>query len=196
MHQAKPQQKLRTAALLFALTTLAACANRPPDNPADLCSIFQQKRGWEKHARRAEQRWGSSDPTMMAIMKQESAFIDNARPPRMRFLGIPLWWRKSSSYGYSQAKDATWRWYERSVGRNADRDDFDDAIDFIGWYNHQSHRTNGIAKHDTYSLYLAYHEGHGGYRKKSYRNKQWLLKVAARVRDQAARYQKQYARCR
>ncbi len=181
--------------LVIALSlALVSCSSAPPDNPNDICSIFKQKRGWKKDAQRAERRWGSPVPVMMAIMKQESSFVDDARPGRVKFLGIPLW-RKSSAYGYSQAKDGTWRWYERSVGRNADRDDFDDAIDFIGWYNLQSQRANGIGKQDAYSLYLAYHEGHGGYRSGSYRKKRWLLQVATKVRDQAARYSQQYQNC-
>ena len=43
----------------------------------------------------------------------------------------------------------------------ADRDDFNDAIDFIGWYNDQSSRRSKISKSDAYNLYLAYHEGQG-----------------------------------
>jgi len=180
-------------ALLLSMA-IVGCSSAPPSNPNDICSIFKQKRGWKKHAKRAEKRWGSPVPVMMAIMKQESSFVDDAKPGRVRFLGLPLW-RKSSAYGYSQAKDGTWRWYEKSVGRNGDRDDFDDAIDFIGWYNHQSNKANGISKSDTYSLYLAYHEGHGGYRSGSYKKKKWLTGVAAKVRDQAARYSAQYKKC-
>ena len=186
---------MKTILIILMAMMLSACATSPPTNQADICSIFDEKRGWKKDAKRAQKRWGSPVPVMMAIMKQESSFVDDARPGRVKFLGLPLW-RKSSSYGYSQAKDDTWRWYEKSIGRNRDRDDFDDAIDFIGWYNHQSNKTNGIAKTDTYSLYLAYHEGHGGYRKRSYKNKKWLLSVAAKVRDQAARYSAQYKSCR
>ncbi len=173
---------------------LAGCAGPPPKNPENLCSVFDDKWSWERSAKRAERRWNSPIPVMMAIMKQESAYVDDARPPRVRFLGIPLW-RKSSSYGYAQAKDDTWRWYEQSIGRNRDRDDFSDAIDFIGWYNNQSVRTLGISRTDAFSLYLAYHEGHGGYRQRTYQNKQWLINVAARVRDQAARYTQQYQGC-
>ena len=181
---------------LVAMLSLAllGCSSTPPSNPDDICSIFKQKRGWKKDARRAEKRWGSPVPVMMAIMRQESSFVDDAKPGRVKFLGLPLW-RKSSSYGYSQAKADTWRWYERSVGRNGDRDDFDDAIDFIGWYNYQSHRANGIARTDAYSLYLAYHEGHGGYRSGTYKKKKWLTGVAVRVRDQSARYAAQYKKC-
>lgn len=186
--------QIKLICMALALCLFTACSSAPPKNQNDLCSIFDDKRGWEKDAKRASKRWGSPIPVMMAIMKQESSFVDDAKPGRVHFLGIPLW-RKSSSYGYSQAKDDTWRWYERSVGRNGDRDDFDDAIDFIGWYNSVSAKTNGIASYDTYSLYLAYHEGHGGFRSGTYKNKQWLLNVAAKVRDQAARYTAQYKTC-
>ena len=186
--------KLKLLIALLLSLSLVACSSAPPSNPNDLCSIFKQKRGWKKDAKRSEKRWGSPVPVMMAIMKQESSFVDDARPGRVRFLGVPLW-RKSSAYGYSQAKDDTWRWYEKSAGRNGDRDDFDDAIDFIGWYNHQSNKLNGISRTDAYSLYLAYHEGHGGYRSRSYKNKKWLTSVAAKVRDQAARYSAQYKKC-
>lgn len=189
-------KKHQNKIVILCLTALlmSSCAT-PPSNPENLCSIFTQKRGWHKDALRAEKRWGSSPAVMMAIMYQESRYIDDAKPPRKRFLGIPLW-RVSSSYGYSQAKDGTWDWYERSVGRNGDRDDFDDAIDFIGWYNKQSNQMNGIALTDPYSLYLAYHEGHGGYRAGSYRQKAWLLDVAGSVRDRAARYGQQLRSCK
>jgi len=187
----------KTLSFLFIFAValgLGGCAGPPPDNPNNICSIFDQKWGWERQAKRAQNNWGVPIPVMMAIMNQESSFVDDARPGRVRFLGIPLW-RKSSAYGYPQAKDDTWRWYEQSIGKNRDRDDFDDAIDFIGWYNYQSYKILGLSRTDTYSLYLAYHEGHGGYRAGSYRNKQWLLDVAARVRDQAARYTAQYQGC-
>lgn len=185
----------RLAVLCLAALMITSCVT-PPSNPENLCSIFSQKRGWHKDALQSQRRWGSSPAVMMAIMYQESRYIDDAKPPRKRFLGIPLWWRISSSYGYSQAKDGTWDWYERSVGRNADRDDFDDAIDFIGWYNKQSNQMNGISLTDPYSLYLAYHEGHGGYRAGSYREKAWLLQVAGSVRDRAARYDQQLRSCK
>ena len=178
----------------FVLVMISGCANKPPSSTTNICEIFAEKRGWKKSAQTAERRWGSSVPVMMAIMKQESSFVAKAKPPRTRVLGVPLW-RKSSSYGYSQAKDETWRWYEKSVGRNADRDRFSHAIDFIGWYNRQSNKIIGLSVTDTYSLYLAYHEGHGGFRSGSYRSKDWLNKVAAKVRAQADKYANQYKSC-
>ena len=51
-----------------------------------------------------------------------------------------------------------------------------------------SNKELGISKQDAFRLYLAYHEGHGGYRKQSYRSKDWLIDVARKVDRQAQRY--------
>ena len=176
---------------------LAACASRPPANPDNICAVFDDKRGWYEDARDAEKRWGTPIPVLMAIVHQESRFQAKAKPPRKRIFGFIPGPRPSDSYGYSQALKSTWAAYERSAGRyGADRDDFGDAIDFVGWYSHQSHRRNGIAHADAYRLYLAYHEGHGGYERGSYRKKDWLQRVARKVSDRAARYDAQLASCR
>ncbi len=91
---------------------------------------------------------------------------------------------------------STWKSYKRSAGRyGADRDDFADAIDFIGWYNDQSNRRSGIARNDAYRLYLAYHEGQGGYNRGTYRNKQWLINVARKVQRRASTYRQQLLAC-
>jgi hypothetical protein len=178
-------------------TQLAACASRPPANPDNLCAVFDDKRGWYDDARDAEKRWGTPIPVLMAIVHQESRFEAKAKPPRKKIFGFIPGPRPSDSYGYSQALKSTWVSYERSAGRyGADRDDFGDAVDFVGWYNHQSHRRNGIAYGDAYRLYLAYHEGHGGYERGSYRNKEWLQRVARKVNDRSARYDAQLDGCR
>jgi hypothetical protein len=118
----------------------------------------------------------------MAIIHQESKFRRDARPPKKRVLGFIPWGRASSAYGYAQAKDDTWDWYISKTGnRGADRDDFEDAVDFVGWYCSMTHRTNGVSKWDAYNQYLAYHEGHGGYRRRTYNKKAWLLGVARKV---------------
>ena len=106
-------------------------------------------------------------------------FQAKAKPPRKKIFGFIPGPRPSDAYGYSQALGSTWKATRRSAGRyGADRDDFGDAIDFIGWYNHQSYKRSWYCQDDTYRLYLAYHEGHGGYNRGSYRNKQWLIDVA------------------
>lgn len=182
-------------ALILTAILLSGCTFGPPENPDNICDIFDDKWGWHGDAKDANRRWDASIPIMMAIMYQESSFVDDAKPPRVRIFGLPMWWRQSSAYGYSQVKDETWRWYEQSTGRNGDRDDFDDAIDFIGWYNKMSGELSSISSNDASSLYLAYHEGHGGFNSGSYHSKDWLLAIATRVQERASKYAAQYERC-
>ncbi|MEM9256176.1 MAG: transglycosylase SLT domain-containing protein [Pseudomonadota bacterium] len=187
-----------TRAVLWGLLSavLVGCATSPPRNVDNLCEIFREKDDWYEDAADARDEWGSSIPIMMAIVHQESRFQAKAKPPRTQILGFIPGPRKSSSYGYSQAKKSTWKEYKRNAGRyGADRDDFSDAIDFVGWYNYQSYRRSGISRSDPYRLYLAYHEGHGGYNRATYRNKEWLLGVARKVESRANRYQAQLNAC-
>lgn len=178
------------------LLVVTGCTSIPPKRQDNLCDIFDEKDGWYKDAKKASRRWGSPIPVMMAILHQESRFVAKAKPPRTKILWIFPGPRKSDAYGYAQVKDDTWDWYKKSSGhRFADRDDFDDAIDFVAWYNQKSREINGIAATDTYSLYLAYHEGHGGFRRKSYADKPWLLSVAKKVSQRAADYSQQLQTC-
>lgn len=176
--------------------SLAGCASSPPRHMDDLCRIFDEKGGWYKDARKASRKWGAPIATNMAFMYQESRFVARAKPPRTRILWIIPGPRKSSAYGYSQAKKETWRWYKKSSGHwGADRNDFDDAIDFIAWYNHITMKKNKVSVNDPYALYLAYHEGHGGYARGTYASKPWLKKVAAKVAMRARNYSAQLKKC-
>lgn len=182
--------------MLLTLVALTSCVTAPPTSVNDVCHIFEEKGGWYKAAKKAGDRWRSPIPVMMAIMHQESRFNAKAKPPRRKILWIFPGPRISSAYGYSQAKNTTWDWYLKSSGnRGADRDDFADAIDFVGWYNNLSQKQNGIQSNDAYHLYLAYHEGHGGFSRQTYRNKDWLLQVARRVDNLSRNYTQQLARC-
>ena len=186
----------RAATLSPLLLLLAACATSPPSNPNNLCDIFREKDDWYDDAADARDEWGSSIPVMMAIIHQESRYHAKAKPPRKKILGFIPGPRPSSSYGYSQAKKGTWADYKRDAGRyGADRDDFGDAIDFVGWYNYQSYRRSGISRSDPYRLYLAYHEGHGGYNRGTYRNKGWLKSVARKVERRSNSYRSQLTGC-
>ena len=71
----------------------------------------------------------------------------------------------------------------------------EDALDFIGWYNNKSNSLLGISKWDPKNLYLAYHEGHGGYNRGTYRKKNWLMDVARKVERKANTYQQQLTGC-
>mgnify|MGYP006074161895 CR=1 FL=1 len=188
----------RLILLSGALVTLglAGCASAPPASRDNICAIFEEKADWYEDAKTARARWGVPITVMMAIMHQESRFEATAKPPRKKIFGVIPGPRPSDAYGYSQALEGTWRQYERSSGNyGADRDDFDDAIDFIGWYNAETYRLNGVAVDDTYSLYLAYHEGHGGFKRGTYEGKAWLINVAKKVDRRATTFSSQLHKC-
>jgi hypothetical protein len=184
------------ALVLLGGALLTACSTSPPDNIHNSCDIFEEKDDWYSAARDSYRKWGVPIQVQLAIIYQESRFVDDAKPPRRKLLWVIPWTRPSSAYGYGQIKDSTWDWYLKSTGRHwADRDDFDDVADFIGWYGAMSHRKLGISKCDAYSQYLAYHEGQEGFRRKSYRHKKWLVRVARQVDARARRYGAQLKKC-
>ncbi len=184
------------ALVLLGVLALAGCTTSQPQDVNNVCAIFQEKGGWYDDAADARDDWGSPISVMMAIMHQESRFQAKAKPPRKKIFGFIPGPRPSNAYGYSQALKSTWKSYKRSAGNyGADRDDFGDAIDFIGWYNYQSHKRSGISRKDAYRLYLAYHEGHGGYNRRTYKKKQWLIDVARKVQRRANTYQQQLVGC-
>ncbi len=184
-------------ALLWILAlSLAACASSPPRNIDNGCAIFDEKDDWYEYAWASYKKWGVPVHVQLAIIYQESRFRSEAEAPDDYLLGFIPWGQVTSAYGYAQVLDSTWEWYKRSTGnRWADRDDFEDAVDFIGWYCNMSHKKLGISKWDAYRQYLAYHEGHGGYARKTYLRKKWLMNVARKVERRAARYAAQLKAC-
>ena len=186
-------------ALLLAVMATAwvvGCTPRPPRNVDDCCQIFKERRGWYRAAARSSQRWGVPIHIQLAIVHQESRFDGDARPPRRRILWIFPGPRRSDAHGYAQALKSTWREYKAASGNGgADRDDFGDAVDFIGWYAARSSRELGIRPDDAYNLYLAYHEGNGGFRRQTYRRKPWLVGVAGKVERRSDRYRRQLVLC-
>lgn len=183
--------------ILLPLVLLGACSSNPPKETHDnICAIYDYDDDWEDAAKDAEEKWGVPEYILMAFVHQESRFQHDAQPARPYFLGIVPLPRRSSAYGYSQAQDPAWYDYQKDTGHwSARRSNIEDAIDFIGWYNYRSYKRNGISRKDAYNLYLAYHEGHGGYERKTYRNKDWLKKVAAKVKNRAQKYKAQLRNC-
>lgn len=179
------------------ITLVSACATLPPANSDNLCHIFEERGDWYEAAVETRERWGVPVHIPMAIMYQESRFVADAQPPMEYFLWIIPIGRASDAYGYPQAKDAVWGEYLDSTGAwFANRDEFEDAIDFIGWYMDRSSRINKVSKWDAYNQYLNYHEGHGGFRRGSYKSKAWLQNVARKVESRAKRYSEQYWGCK
>jgi len=187
---------MKKVLLLPLFLLLNACATSPPTKQGNICSIFQQKSGWYDDALDAQKKWGTPIYVMMAIMKQESAFNADAQPAMEHFLWIIPIGRPSSAYGYAQAQDPVWKEYQEQSGNSwSGRDDFGDAIDFIGWYTFKTQKINGVSKWDANKQYLNYHEGWGGYRRGTYKKKAWLVNVAKRVQTTAHTYNAQLKKC-
>ncbi|GIX15801.1 MAG: lipoprotein [Paracoccaceae bacterium] len=191
---------IRRGLLVAVLLALGSCSLRAPDgpvsDPADACTILRERPHWYRAAREAEARWGVPTEVLFAIIWRESGFRADARTRRTWFLGFIPTGRESSAHGFAQAIDGTWDWYRRETGnRHADREDFRDAADFVGWYTARTARVNNVPQSDAFHQYLAYHEGHAGYRRGDWRQKPALQRAALQVSEQARRYRSQLERC-
>ena len=162
-----------SVAAAFLAIASSGCSVSPPSNPNNLCSIFQEKDSWYSAAHKVHDKYGIPIHVAMAIMHQESGFVEDAKPPMRWFLFIP-YGRGSSAYGC---------------------DDFADALDFIAWYMTKTKAVNGISLSDAYNQYLNYHEGWSGFKNGSYRSKDWLLKTARGVQQRADSYKQQLLHC-
>ncbi len=187
---------LALMALLLMLLGLSGCATSPPRNTDNICAIFREQDDWYDAAQDANERWGTPIQVMMAIMHQESRFVHDAQPPRTWYLGFIPGPRPSSAYGYAQAQTPAWDDYLKEAGSwGADRDEFADAVDFIGWYTWKTHQVNGVSKWHADLQYLNYHEGWGGYRRGTYKSKPWLIGVSRKVKRRASDYGAQLRGC-
>jgi len=182
---------------ILTVSILGGCATAPPSNPENICAIFEEHDGWHDAALDTKEKWGVPVHVPIAMMYQESSFKAEARPPMQYFLGFIPYGRPSSAYGYAQAKTMTWDDYVKETGNNwGDRNDFSDAMDFMGWFIYKTQKINGVSKWDAYGQYLNYHEGWGGYKRKTYNKKPWLKKVSAIVNARSKKYAAQYATCK
>jgi len=179
--------------LIFFLI-LASCSSIPKSGTTDACSIFSERYLWYKHAKKAEQKWGTSIYIQLAFIKFESGFDWLAKPKRQKIFKVIPYKRPSSSFGYSQAVKGTWEQYKKETNNKlAIRTRFKDSVDFIGFYNNKSKEILKISLKDPYRLYIAYHEGWGNY--KNYKNNQKVIILAKKVAEQANKYRKQLKKC-
>ena len=187
----------RALALLLLAASCGGSSGNAPRDLDDACRIVKQKPEYLRAFRTTERRWGVPVHVQMATIYQESKFVSDARPPFRYWAGVIPMGRQSSALGYAQALDATWDEYRRDQGRwGARRDRIRDASDFMGWYMNQTVERNGVALSDARNQYLAYHEGHTGFKRGSYRSKSWLVRVAGEVDARSDLYEKQLRGCR
>ncbi len=190
---------MRNVFAVSVLLFLAACGSAvqpPPSNMSDACVIRTERPKWFRSMVDAKAKWGVPISVQMATIYQESKFKGNARTPLSFKLGVIPMGRNSSAYGFAQAIDSTWKWYIRDTGNHrARRDNFADSVDFMGWYMDQSTQRLGIPKTSARKQYLAYHDGHTGYRRGTYRRKRWLLRISKDVQRRAEMYAEQLETC-
>lgn len=190
---------LRTWGLISILLLLSGCATfapNPPQDQTNICEIFREQPTWYDYARDSEAKWGTPIATQMAFIQQESSFKSHIRPDRKYYLGFIPGPRPSSAKGYAQAQDPVWGEYRDQAGSFfARRTSMKHATDFIGWYNRRSQQQAGIALTNPEHLYYAYHEGAGGYRRGTYRNKPQVINAARQITARTNRYQAQLNAC-
>jgi hypothetical protein len=181
--------------IVLSFIVMSGCVG-VPKNQEDACSIIKQKKSWKSVLRKTEKRWGISPGFQLAFIKTESNFRPTARTQRKYFLGLIPSGRISSAYGYSQALDGTWKEYKKSTGnRYHRRSNFAHSTNFIGWYAHKTNNLLGISKNNAYLQYLAYHQGHAGFKTGAYKKKKNLLDVAKKTSYNKKKFDKQLKKC-
>ena len=184
----------KTNFYLLILLLISACSSIPK-NTQNSCEIFEERYLWYKHARASYKKWGAPIYIQLAFIKKESDFNWLAKPPRVKLFKVIPFKRPSSSFGYSQAVEGTWRQYKRETGNKlATRARFKDSVDFIGWYVNKTTTLLKIPKNDAYRQYLAYYKGWGDY--KNYSKDRKAIIYARSVKETASKYRKQLTLCR
>jgi len=183
----------RNKFFILILILLNGCSSIPA-NTSNSCSIFDERYLWYKYTKKTEQKWGTPIYVQLAIIKMESDFDWLAKPARQKIFKLIPFKRPSSSFGYSQAVKGTWEQYKKETGNKlATRFRFKDSVDFIGWYTNKTETLLKISKKDTFSQYVAYHEGWGNFR--YYKKNKKVIRLAKKVERQSNVYKKQLLRC-
>ena len=189
----KLSQNLNSLVVIIFFLLISACSSIPK-NTSDGCSIFSERYLWYKHAKKTEKKWGTPIYIQLAFIKMESDFDWLARPKRLKIFKVIPYRRPSSSLGYSQAVEGTWKQYkEETNNKLATRTRFKDSVDFIGWYTNKTEKLLKISKKDVFRQYIAYHEGWGNYKK--YKEKPKIILLAKKVQQQSDKYKSQLNKC-
>lgn len=150
---------------------------------SSICTLLKQHPTWLQAVQDTEKKWGVPAEVQLAIIKQESDFNANAKNST------------STATGFAQVINKSWSAYLDANNKHDSRNDFHAAIDFIGWYANQIHRYADINPANAYKLYLAYHEGIGGYRHLATHPKPAVVKLAQNVQQIATMYAEQMVSC-
>lgn len=177
--------------LIFLIIIVSSCSEKTKINDnMRACEILAQHSSWKKSLKTAEQKYNLPPAFAMAIIYQESRFDSEAKS------------KYSSAYGYAQAVDGTWKHFQEDVKSNAKRNNFDDSVQFIGWYMSQLSKSLKLRMTDSENLYMAYMLGATGfkrYKAGTFKNKAKIQedkKIAAKVTNYTKLYNSQLKGCK
>ena len=153
----------------------------------NICNVIEKHPGWYHAAKVSQRKWGVPVAVQMAIIHQESHFKADAKNPT------------STAFGYAQAVNEIWHTYKEHVSQVSDtkqkRNVFADATNFIGWYAHSMKKQIHISPKNAFDLYLAYHDGGGGYVTDLHKPHVPTRLLADEVQSVASEYRSQLASC-
>lgn len=187
--------KLRYVLLAFIVVALAIIIidfsdDVEVDANMTACEILKEHPSWSKSLKQAEKQYSLSPSFAMGLIYQESRFKADAKS------------NYSTAYGYAQAINATWKHFQQDVKKNARRDNFDDSVQFIGWYMAQLSKSLKIRMSDHENLYMAYMLGATGfkrYKAGTFKNKAKIeedKKLGAKVKAYTKTYKNQLKKCK
>lgn len=140
--------------LVISIIIISSCSEKTQVNDnMGACEILAQHSSWKKSLKTAQQNYNLPPAFAMAIIYQESRFNADAKS------------KYSSAYGYAQAIDGTWKHFQQDVKSNAKRNNFDDSVQFIGWYMSQLSKSLKLRMTDSKNLYMAYMLGATGFKR-------------------------------
>lgn len=149
-----------------------------------ICQVIKVHPSWYKDAKAVQKKYGVPVYVQLAIIHEESHFKANARNPH------------SSAFGYAQAVNQIWTTYKASSGNSKDvRNNFADATKFIGWYAQRMHKQINVSPKSAYELYLAYHDGAGGYLSDMHKKYDSTKRLADHVQQVAGQYKEALIAC-
>ena len=182
---------LKHLLLIFLIITISSCSEKTKiDDKMGVCEILAQHSSWKNSLKTAQEKYNLPPAFAMAIIYQESRFDAEAKS------------KYSSAYGYAQAIDGTWKHFQQDVKSNAKRNNFNDSVQFIGWYMSQLSKSLKLRMTDSKNLYMAYMLGATGfkrYKAGTFKNKAKIeedKKIATKISNYTKIYQSQLKNCK
>ena len=148
-----------------------------------VCTIIKQHPDWLKSAKAVSKQYGVPVSVQLAIIKEESNFQGDAQNAH------------STATGFAQVLNKSWAVFEKATHQHRSRSNFDAAVTYIGWYAAQVEHRTDINPNNAYKLYLAYHEGIGGYHHLQKHPKPQVTALAKQVAQNAKLYSQKIISC-